>query len=214
MAQEIAWSAPGSWCAYHAVQVGSGDASPVGQRIPRRHGAETLEGHDLMIDQRRASGIDEPQIRQTHVVLLHRDQLLNLGGTAGDQRYPHLVAAFDEAADEVRQQKHRGAGHGNDTDGAALQIADALDGPLRCIQAADDLACLLEQVVGFRHRVQAATAAHEQLEPDIALETGDQGADGRLGTVEISRRLRNRAGQHDFPKSTQLFEIQRDLQIS
>ena len=58
-----------------------------------------------------------------------------------------------------------------------------------------------------------AAAAREQLEPDIVLETGNQGADGRLGPVEIARRLRNRAGQHDFPESTQLFEIQLDLQI-
>ncbi len=126
-----------------------------------------------MVDQRRAGGTNEPQIRQTNVVLLRGDQLLHLNGTARDQRYLHLLAAFDEAADEVGQHVYGGAGHGHDSDGAAIEIADALDGPFSDIQAADDLAGLLEQVMGFWHRVQAPTAAREQLESNIVLETGD-----------------------------------------
>ena len=136
-------------CHGFSVQVGGGDAFLISQRVTHWHGAETFEAHDLMVDQRRTVGANEPQIRQTHVELLRGDQLLNLDGAAGDQRYLHLLAAFDEASDEVGQHKYGGAGHGYDSDGAAIEIADALDGPLSDIQAADDLAGLLEQVTAY-----------------------------------------------------------------
>ena len=78
---------------------------------------------------------------------------------------PHLLAACDETPDQVGQHEHGGAGHWNDSDGAAIETADTFDGPLRDIDSADDLARLLEQVMGFRHRMQAPRRRANSLNP-------------------------------------------------
>jgi hypothetical protein len=141
------------------------------------------------------------------VELLGRHQLLHLHRAAGDQRHLDAVAALDEAAEHVRQQKHRRAGHGNDPQHAALQLTETAQGLCGRFQPAEDLLGLLEQIMGFGHRMQAPAAALEQAASRIRLEAGYHGADRRLGPTQIARRLGNRARQHDFAEGGKLFQV-------
>jgi hypothetical protein len=55
--------------------------------------------------------------------------------------------------------------------------------------------------------MQTPAAALEQAATGILLEAGDQGADGRLGAIQIARRLGNGARRHDFAKGGKLFQV-------
>lgn len=69
----------------------------------------------------------------------------------------------------------------------------AADGPLCTLDRAQDLGCGLQERRSPCRGLDRPLSAYEQLDPELALDSGDLAADGRLRQVELLRREREAA---------------------